>query len=73
MKVNLIETHLLVPRSISSAMVRVKYEGHIFQKIAILEALVFNKHSLFLSSIYILTRIFIHLVALVFKPVDIFF
>ena len=39
MKENLINTHPLVPRSWSSAKVKIKYEGH---KNGILEALVFR-------------------------------
>ena len=32
MKADLINTHLLVPRSRSSAKVKVKYQGHVSQK-----------------------------------------
>ena len=46
MKAHLIDTHLLVPRSRSSAKVKVKYQGHIFKKMAISGALVFHKHIL---------------------------
>ena len=47
MKVDLsdTDTHLL-PRSMSSAKVDVKYDGHIFQKMAVWGVLVFHKHSL---------------------------
>ena len=47
MKAHLIDTHLLVPRSRSSAKVKVKYQGHISQKMAVLGALVLHKHILF--------------------------
>ena len=47
MKAYLIDTHLLVPRSRSSAKVKVKYQGHVSQKIGVLGALVFHKHILF--------------------------
>ena len=47
MKVHLIDTHLVVPRSRSSAKFKVKYEGHIFRKMVILGVLVFHKYSLF--------------------------
>ena len=45
MKAHLIDTHLLVSRS--SANVKVKYQGHVSQKMGILGALVFHKHILF--------------------------
>ena len=47
MKAHLIDTHLLVPRSRSSAKVKVKYQGHVFQKMGVSGALVFHKHVLF--------------------------
>ena len=47
MKAHLINTHLLVPRSRSSAEVKVKYKGYISQKIAISGAFAFHKHILF--------------------------
>ena len=47
MKAHLIDTHLLVPRSRSSAKVKVKYQGHVSQKMGVLGALVFHKHILF--------------------------
>ena len=47
MKAHLIDTHLLVPRSRSSAKVCVKYQGHVSQKMGVLGALVFHKHILF--------------------------
>ena len=47
MKADLIDTHLLVSRSRSSAEVKVKYQGHVSQKMGVLWALVFNKHNLF--------------------------
>ena len=49
MKAHLIDTHLLVPRSRSSAKVKVKYQGNVFQKMGVSGALVFHKHILFLS------------------------
>ena len=36
MKAHLIDTHLLVPRSRSSAKVKVKYHGHVSQKMGVL-------------------------------------
>ena len=48
MKAHLINTHVLVPRSRSSAKVKVKYQGHISQKMGVSGALVFHKHILFL-------------------------
>ena len=45
MKAYLIDTHLLVPRS--SAKVKVKYQGHVSQKMGVLGAFVFHKHILF--------------------------
>ena len=39
--------HLLVPRSRSSAKVKVKYKGYISQKMAVLGAFLFRKHILF--------------------------
>ena len=47
MKAYLINMHLLVPRSRSSAKVKVKYKSYISQKMAISEAFVFRKHNLF--------------------------
>ena len=46
MKAHLIDTHLLVPRSRSSAKVKVKYQGHVSQKIVVLGEVVFHKHIL---------------------------
>ena len=46
MKAHLINTHLLVPRSRSSAKVKVKYKGYISQKLAVSGAFVFHKHIL---------------------------
>ena len=45
MKAHLIDTHLLVSRS--SAKVKVKYLGHVSQKMGVSGALVFHKHILF--------------------------
>ena len=47
MKAHLINMHLLVPRSRSSAKVKVKYKGNISQKMAVLGVFVFHKHILF--------------------------
>ena len=47
MKAYLINMNLLVPRSRSSAKVKVKYEGCISQKMAVLGAFVFHQHILF--------------------------
>ena len=47
MKEYLINMHLLVPKSRSSAKVKVKYKGYISQKMAVSEAFVFHKHILF--------------------------
>ena len=46
MKAYLIDTHLVLPRSRSSAKVKVKYQGHGSQKIGVSGALVFHKHIL---------------------------
>ena len=46
MKAHLIDTHLLVPRSRSSAKVKVRYQGHVSQKMGVSRALVFHKHIL---------------------------
>ena len=50
MKAYHINMHLLVPRS--SAKVKVKYKGYIFQKMAVSGALVFHKHILFSYNFY---------------------
>ena len=47
MKAHLIDTHLLVPRSRSSAKAKVKYQGHVSEKMGVSRALVFHKHILF--------------------------
>ena len=47
MKAHLINMHLLVPRSRSSAKVQVKCKGYISQKMAVLGAFVFHKHIFF--------------------------
>ena len=46
MKAHLIDTHLLVPRSRSSGKVKVKYQGHVSQKMGVSWVLVFHKHIL---------------------------
>ena len=51
MKAHLIDTHLLVPRSKSSAKVNVNYQGHVSQKRDVSGAFVFHKHILFFSVI----------------------
>ena len=51
MKTHLIDTHLLVPKSRSSAKVKVSYQGHISQKMAVSGALVFHKHILFFQQL----------------------
>ena len=51
MKAYLINMHLLVPRSRSSAKVKVRYKGYIPQKMTVSGAFVFHKHILFLLSI----------------------
>ena len=48
MKAHLIDTHLQVPRSWSSAKVKVKYQGLVSQKMGVSVALVFHKHILFI-------------------------
>ena len=48
MKAYLINMHLLVPRSRSSAKVKVKYKGYISQEIAVSGAFMFHKHILFI-------------------------
>ena len=47
MKAHLIDSHLLVPRSRSSAKVKVRYQDNVSQKMGVLGALVFHKHILF--------------------------
>ena len=47
MKAHLIDTHLLVPGSRSSAKVKVKYQGHVPQKMGVSGAFMFQKHILF--------------------------
>ena len=51
-KAHLIDTHLLVPRSRSSAKVKVKYHGHVSQKMGVSGALVFHKHILFVVFVF---------------------
>ena len=52
MKAYLINMHLLVPRSRSSAKVKVKYKGYISQKMALSGAFVFHKHVFFLETFF---------------------
>ena len=59
MKTYLINMHLLVPRSRSSAKVKVKYKGYISQKMAVSGAFVFHKYILFLDEICITVKVFI--------------
>ena len=47
MKAYVINMHLLVPRSRSSAKIKRKYKGYISQKMAVSGAFVFHKHILF--------------------------
>ena len=47
MKAHLINMHLLVPRSRSSAKVKIKYHGYISQKLAVSGSFMFHKHILF--------------------------
>ena len=61
MKAYLINMHLLVPRSRSSAKVRVNYKGYISQKMAVSGAFLFHKHILLpsvLKNILVLLRRF---------------
>ena len=53
MKAHLIDTHLLVPRSRSSAKVKVKYRSHVSQKMGVSRALVFLKHIVFFLNFFI--------------------
>ena len=52
MKAYVINIDLLVPRSRSSAKVKIKYKGYISKKMAILGAFVFHKHILFFPCIH---------------------
>ena len=68
MKAHLIDTHLLVSRS--SAKVKVKYQGHVSQKMGVLGALVFHKHILLLLDIRTMaTNFSLVLGVLHFKPI----
>ena len=58
MKAHLIDTHLLVPRSRSSAKVKVKYQGHISQKMGVSGALVFLLFFTRPVGVYVLARKF---------------
>ena len=49
MKAHLIDTHLQVPRSRSSAKVKVKYQGHVSQKMGVSGALLFHKYIFFFT------------------------
>ena len=53
MKAHLIGTHLLVARSRSSAKVKVKYQGHVFQEMGVSGALVFHKHILMVIALLV--------------------
>ena len=74
MKAHLIDTHLLVPRSRSCTKVKVKYQGHVSQKMCVSGALLFHKHILF-SNTYLngLTKSFVHLIVNFIYGVWIFF
>ena len=52
MKAYLINMHLLVPRSRSSAKVKVKYNSYISQKMVVSGAFVFHKHILFPTDLW---------------------
>ena len=52
MKAHLVDTHLLVPRSSSSAKVKVKYQGHVSQKMGVSGAVVFHEYILFSFTIF---------------------
>ena len=58
MKAYLINMYLLVPRSRSSAKVKVKYKGYISQKMGVLGAFMFHKHILFIHIQYIVYKSF---------------
>ena len=47
MKAHLIDTHPLVPKSRSFAKVKVKYQGHVSQKMGVSGSLVFTNTSCF--------------------------
>ena len=64
MKAHLIDTHLLVPRSRSSAKVKVKYQGHVSQKMGVSGALVFHKHILFSLAKMFYTSLKIHVIVM---------
>ena len=51
MKAFLINMHLLVPKSRSSAKVKVKFKGYISQKMAVSGAFMFHKHILFIDTV----------------------
>ena len=59
MKAYLINMHLLVPRSRSSAKVKVKHKGYISQKMAVSGAFVFHKHILFNIVIHLYQLLFV--------------
>ena len=52
MKAYLINMHLLVPRSRSSAKVKVKYKSYISQNMAVPGAFMFHKHILFEDTLW---------------------
>ena len=56
MKVHLINTHLLIPRSRSSAKVKVKYQGHVSHKMGVSGAFVFHKGISFFLSFYLFCK-----------------
>ena len=67
MKTHLINMHLLLPRSRSSAKIMVKYKGYISQKMAVSGAFVFHKHILFFFNF---DAIFIEFDIVVCKPFE---
>ena len=52
MLILVIKAHLLVPRSRSSAKVKVKYQGHNSKKKAVSGASVYHKHILLLFTVF---------------------
>ena len=58
MKAYLINMHLLVTRSRSSAKVKVKYKDYISQKNGLFGSIVFHKYILFFMETYEICRVF---------------
>ena len=57
MKAHLIDTHL-VPKSRSSAKVKVRYQGHVSQKMGVSGASVLQKHILFYMDSWLSTLLY---------------